>query len=78
MAGKMCMVMALIMMGCVLQACNGANVDESQPTEDSKLVCFRTCSIACGKQNKPCYDECLTKCGLPQRPATPSSPSTTA
>ncbi|KAL0642851.1 hypothetical protein Bca4012_041141 [Brassica carinata] len=73
MAGKVCMVMALIMIGCVLQACNGANVDESQPTQDS-----RTCSIACGKQNKPCYDECLTKCGLPQRPATPSSPSTTA
>ena len=81
MAGKVCMVMALIMIGCVLQACNGANVDESQPTQDPKFDCFRTCSIACGKQNKPCYDECLTKCGLPQRlprPTTSSSPSSTA
>ncbi|KAF8099359.1 hypothetical protein N665_0245s0037 [Sinapis alba] len=81
MAGKVCMLMALIMIGCVLQACNGANVDESKTAQDSKFDCFKTCSIACGKQNKPCYDECLTKCGLPQRPskpATSSSPSTTA
>ncbi|KAG2316606.1 hypothetical protein Bca52824_019728 [Brassica carinata] len=73
MAGKVCMVMAMIMIGCVLQACNGANVDASNPTQNSKMVCFETCSVACGKQNEPCYQECLTKCGLPQRPSTPSS-----
>ncbi|KAG2316607.1 hypothetical protein Bca52824_019729 [Brassica carinata] len=78
MAGKVCMVMALIMIGCVLQACNGADVDESRSTLITRLVCFTPCSIACGKQNKPCYDKCLTKCGLPQRPSTPTSPSTTA
>ncbi|XP_018455413.1 uncharacterized protein LOC108826534 [Raphanus sativus] len=80
MAGKVCMMMALIMIGCVLQACNGANVDEAKP-QDSRVVCFTACSIACGKQNKPCYDGCLTKCGLPQRPSKPttsSAPSTTA
>ncbi|KAF8099360.1 hypothetical protein N665_0245s0038 [Sinapis alba] len=75
MAGKVCMVMALIMIGCVLQACNGANVDESNPTQNSKLVCYRTCCVACGKQNQPCYQECSTKCGVPQQP---SAPSTTA
>ncbi|CDY66724.1 BnaC02g48420D [Brassica napus] len=77
MAGKVYMVMALIMMGFVLQACNGMNVD---PTEDSRFFCFRVCSIRCGKQNKPCYQECLPKCGLPRRlakPTSPSSPSST-
>ncbi|CAH8388576.1 unnamed protein product [Eruca vesicaria subsp. sativa] len=70
MAGKVCMLMALIMIGCVLQACNGANAGESNPTENSKMVCFKTCSIACGKENKPCHQECLTKCGLPKKPST--------
>ncbi|KAH0851021.1 hypothetical protein HID58_095088 [Brassica napus] len=86
MAGKVYMVMALIMMGFVLQACNGMNVDvddgdDIKPTEDSRFFCFRVCSIRCGKQNKPCYQECLPKCGLPRRLAkpttSPSSPSST-
>ncbi|KAH0855549.1 hypothetical protein HID58_007915 [Brassica napus] len=56
MAGKVYMVMALIMMGFVLQACNGMNVDvddgdDIKPTEDSRFFCFRVCSIRCGKQN---------------------------
>ncbi|AED93562.1 Putative membrane lipoprotein [Arabidopsis thaliana] len=75
---KMMMLMALIMMTCGLQACNATNVDESKP--DPKLECFKNCSISCGKQNQPCYEVCLTKCGLPKRPSTstPSSSSTTA
>ncbi|CAL9231668.1 unnamed protein product [Arabidopsis halleri] len=75
---KMMMLMALIMMACGLQACNGTNVDESKT--DPRFECFKNCSISCGKQNKPCYQDCLTKCGLPQRPSrsTPSSSSTTA
>ncbi|XP_033140497.1 uncharacterized protein LOC117131806 [Brassica rapa] len=87
MAGKVYMVMALIIMGFVLQACNGMNVDvddgdDIKPTEDSRFFCFRVCSIRCGKQNKPCYQECLPKCGLPRRLAkptttSPSSPSST-
>ncbi|CAF1920990.1 unnamed protein product [Brassica oleracea var. botrytis] len=86
MAGKVYMVMAIIMMGFVLQACNGMNVDvddgdDIKPTQDSRFFCFRVCSINCGKQNKPCYQECLPKCGLPRRLAkpttSPSSPSST-
>ncbi|ESQ32169.1 hypothetical protein EUTSA_v10005216mg [Eutrema salsugineum] len=80
MAGKVYMMMALIMMGCVLQACNGTSVGESKGTQDRRFDCFRDCSVSCGKQNKPCYQDCLTKCGLPQRPPRPtpssSSPST--
>ncbi|KAF2598634.1 hypothetical protein F2Q68_00008571 [Brassica cretica] len=84
------MVMAIIMMGFVLQACNGMNVDvddgdDIKPTQDSRFFCFRVCSIVCsincGKQNKPCYQKCLPKCGLPRRLAkpttSPSSPSST-
>ncbi|XP_010455000.1 PREDICTED: uncharacterized protein LOC104771130 [Camelina sativa] len=76
--GKMMMVMALVMMACCLQACNGMKVDETMPAAAmaSKLECFKTCSISCGKQNKPCYQDCLTKCGVPQFPSKPSSPST--
>ncbi|CAH8330136.1 unnamed protein product [Eruca vesicaria subsp. sativa] len=77
MAGKVCMVMALVMMACVLQACNA---DEGKTTQNPKFECFRNCSIECGKQNKPCYQDCLTICGLPQRPSKPttsSSPSST-
>lgn len=74
MAGKACMVMALIMMACVFQACNATDVDGNNL--DQKLDCFKSCSIDCGKQNKPCYDECLTKCGLPKRDHAKPSPST--
>ncbi|KAH0855552.1 hypothetical protein HID58_007908 [Brassica napus] len=85
MAGRWYMVMALIMMGFVLQACNGMNVDvddgdDIKPTEDSRFFAS-VCSIRCGKQNKPCYQKCLPKCGLPRRLAkpttSPSSPSST-
>ncbi|CAN7004165.1 unnamed protein product [Brassica oleracea var. botrytis] len=85
MTGKVYMVMALIMIGFVLQACNGMKPDvydgeDSKPTQDSRFFCFRNCSISCGKQNKPCYEDCLPKCGLPRRhakPTTSSSPSST-
>ncbi|EOA19326.1 hypothetical protein CARUB_v10003355mg [Capsella rubella] len=76
---KMMMMMALVMMACGLQACNGMkNVGETISAMEPKLECFKTCSISCGIQNKPCYQNCLTKCGLPQQPTKPSSPSTTA
>ncbi|CAH8382058.1 unnamed protein product [Eruca vesicaria subsp. sativa] len=83
MAGKVYMVMALIIMGFALQACNGLKPDaddgeDSKPTQDSRFFCFRICSIRCGKQNKPCYQDCLPKCGLPRRfakPTTSPSPS---
>ncbi|KFK26861.1 hypothetical protein AALP_AA8G303400 [Arabis alpina] len=83
MAGNMCKVMlmiTMIMMGCSLQACNGMNVDESHPMQNPKFDCFRNCSINCGKDNKPCYQDCLTKCGIPQwhsRPTPSPSPSST-
>ncbi|KAF8105417.1 hypothetical protein N665_0157s0008 [Sinapis alba] len=72
MAGKVYVVMALVMIACVLQA---GNANESKPTQNPKLECFRKCSIECGKQNKPCYQDCLTICGLPQRPPTPTTSS---
>ncbi|KAF8095670.1 hypothetical protein N665_0326s0012 [Sinapis alba] len=86
MAGKVYMVMALIIMVFVFQACNGMNApapddgEDSKPTQDSRFVCFRNCSISCGIHNKPCYQDCLPKCGLPRRhakPTTSPSPSST-
>ncbi|CAN7025084.1 unnamed protein product [Brassica rapa subsp. trilocularis] len=64
MAGKVYMVMALVLMACVLQACDA---HDRKPTPNPKFECFGKCSIGCGKQNKPCFQDCLTKCGLPQR-----------
>ncbi|CAH8382074.1 unnamed protein product [Eruca vesicaria subsp. sativa] len=85
MAGKVYMVMALIIMGLVLQACNGLKPDandgdDRKPTQDSRFFCFRNCSISCGIHNKPCYEDCLPKCHLPSRhakPRTSPSPSST-
>ncbi|XP_010495519.1 PREDICTED: uncharacterized protein LOC104772626 [Camelina sativa] len=77
---KMMMMLVLIMIGCGFQACNGMNVDGSKLTPaDSSFVCFRNCSISCGIHNEPCYEDCLTKCNLPQWDfrSTPSSPPPT-
>ncbi|KAG7610468.1 hypothetical protein ISN44_As05g024760, partial [Arabidopsis suecica] len=65
---KTIMMIALIMIGCGLQACNGMNVDKSKPTMFNRFTCFRRCSITCSVDQSldktPCYKKCLNKCGL--------------
>ncbi|CAL9231667.1 unnamed protein product [Arabidopsis halleri] len=85
---KMMMMVALIMTGCGLQACNGMNVGKSNPTMFKGFACFRRCSITCSvnqnqnqNQNKNrCYKKCLKKCGLVwvSKPKSSSSPPPTS
>ncbi|AED97050.2 hypothetical protein ISN44_As05g053640 [Arabidopsis suecica] len=76
MAGKMCMMVmvmvALIMIGCPLKACNGMASHETIKEHLWKL-CYKNCMIKCGKDNYQCQDHCFAVCDPDQRPPSPPS-----
>ncbi|XP_019086848.1 PREDICTED: uncharacterized protein LOC109127061 [Camelina sativa] len=75
MAGKMCMmvmVMALILMGCRLTACDGMASNETKKDQLSK-VCYKNCMTKCGQDNYQCQDLCFGVCDPNKRPPAPPS-----
>ncbi|CAH2061210.1 unnamed protein product [Thlaspi arvense] len=65
MAGKLCMVMMLVMalliMGCDLKTCNGMDTNGAKKGPS----CFKNCIVKCGIDDYKCQLHCEAICNPP-------------